>query len=119
MLEYFPRDSRAAIMHLMAAMCPHREALRWLISEMVNHVGKWPGPADFRGLLCTRYEPADGIDQWCSLPGYRPFDSESKCLAEHEQRKIQEKVGGYVLDEESRELVKKLNRGVKQIGAKA
>ena len=96
MLRYFPSDTRASVMHLLAKICPHREALEWLVGELVNHVGEWPGPAEVRGLLCTRYDAADGIDGWCNLPGYRAEDYESRHLAEHDQRKTQERIGGSV-----------------------
>jgi hypothetical protein len=99
MLEYFPKEARGAVMTLLRNMVPHKQALDWLVAECVNHIGKWPGPAELRGLLCTRYDPADGIDQWCSLPGYSAADAEAKALAEHEQRKIQERVGGCVAEE--------------------
>jgi hypothetical protein len=104
MLQFFPKESRGAVLTLLRKMVPHKTALTWLISECVNHIGKWPGPAELRGLLCTRYDPADGIDQWCSLPGYSAADAEAKTIAEHEQRKIQERVGGYV-SEEYREIL--------------
>ena len=73
-LEFFPSDpgTRAAIGLLLAKMCPHREALDWLVAEMVNHVGKWHGPTELRGLLCTRYKPSDDVEETCSLPGYTP-----------------------------------------------
>ena len=99
MLEYFPKEARGAVMTLLRSMVPHEQALDWLVAECVNHIGKWPGPAELRGLLCTRYDPADGIDTWCSLPGYSAADAEAKALAEHEQRKIQERVGGCVAEE--------------------
>lgn len=108
MLDYFPRDSRAAVMTLLARMCPHRRALKWLVNEAVNHVGKWPGPAELRGMLCTRFDPADGVDHWCSLPGYTAADAEAKQIELHEQRKMQEKIGGYV-SEENADFVKRLS----------
>jgi hypothetical protein len=117
MLEYWRSEMRPAVMKLLANMCPNPKALRWLTAEVVNHVGKWPGPAELRGLLCTRYDPADGIDQWCSLPGYTAQDAEAKSIAEHEQRKMQESIGGYVADE-SKEMVRQLGAGLKAIGGK-
>jgi enoyl-CoA hydratase/carnithine racemase len=99
MLPFFPQEARASVMMLLAKMCPHRRALRWLVEEVVNHVGKWPGPAELRGLLCTRYDPADGIDHWCSLPGYTAADAEARHYAQHEQLKTQENIGGYLGEE--------------------
>ena len=51
----------------------------------MNHVGSWPGLAELRGILCSRYDAADGIDQWSTLPGYRADDAEMKHLEAHER----------------------------------
>jgi hypothetical protein len=87
MLEYWPSSPaiRAEIHVLLAKMVPHREALDWLIDELVNRVGRWPGPAELRGILCSRYDPADGIDAWSTLPGYTAEDGEARYLQTHEQ----------------------------------
>jgi hypothetical protein len=108
MLRYWMPELRAPVMSLLAAMCPHREALQWLVAELVNHVGYWPGPSDVRGLLCNRYDPADGVDAWCSLPGYRAEDNEARHYGLHEQRKIQERSGGFVGEEASRDLIRQI-----------
>jgi len=79
-LPYFPSESRGAIMTMLRRMCPSRTALRWLVSEAVNHLNKWPGMAELRGILCMRYDAADGIDQWSTLSGYRPEDGEMEHL---------------------------------------
>ena len=113
-LPYFPHESRAAIVALLVRMVPHRRALRWLVGEFMNHIGKWHGPAELRGVLCYRFDPEDGIDQWSSLPGYSAEDGEARALAEHEQRKMQDSVGGYIAPE-SGELIKQLTSGVKGI----
>jgi hypothetical protein len=78
MLSYYPTDpgAQAAVMELLAAMCPHREALDWLVDAMVNRVGKWPGPAELRGVLCWHCRPADGIEAPCSLAGFTAADGE-------------------------------------------
>lgn len=113
MLEYFPRDSRASVMNLLRTICPHRRALKWLVSELINHVGKWPGPADVRGLLCLRFDPADGVDQWCTLPGYTAEEQEAKHLERHKQLKEAE---GYIA-EESKEILRQLDSNIKRIPA--
>jgi hypothetical protein len=87
-MRFFPAEGRAAIMRELAAMCPHREALRWLVSEALAHVPIWPGLAELRGLLCTRYDAADGRDAYCTLPGYSPTDQEAKHLEAHENLKL-------------------------------
>lgn len=85
MLKYWPSDpaTRAEIGGLLARMVPHREALQWLVRVMVDRIGEWPGPAELRALLCTRYRPADGIERDCSIPGYRPQDYEAQAIERH------------------------------------
>jgi len=87
MLEYFPKEARVSVKLLLAKICPHTEALHWLTNTLVNHIGKWPGPAEVRGLLCTRYDAADGIDQWCSLPGFTAEENYQRHLEQHKQLK--------------------------------
>lgn len=111
MLAFFPHEARASVMTLLRTMCPHRRALKWLVAETVNHVGKWPGPAELRGLLCTRFDAADGIDHWCTLPGYTAEEQEAKHLERHAQLTGAE---GYIA-EESNQLVRQLAKGLKRI----
>lgn len=75
--------AQAALMEFLALICPHREALEWLVSELVNKVGEWPGPADVRGLLSVKYMPADGLRTDCGIPGYRPQDFEAREIDRH------------------------------------
>lgn len=83
-LPFFPQDSRGAVMEFVAQICPHREALEWLISRAVE-LDKWPGLGEIRGLLCTKWDAADGIDRYCSLPGYSGGECESRHLEQHLQ----------------------------------
>lgn len=114
MMPFFPSEARGAVMHLLAKMCPHKEALDWLIAECVNRVGRWPGPAELRGLLCTRFDAADGIDGYCNLPGYTAAEMESRHIEKHEQLKA----SGW--EQQAEEQFKKIADGVKlrQIAAK-
>jgi hypothetical protein len=90
MLPYFPHESRAAVITLLAKMCPDKRALRWLIDATISHAKVWPGPSELRGLLCTRYNAADGIDEpSCSIPGFTAEEAEAKFLAQHENVKVQ------------------------------
>lgn len=100
MCEYFPSEAgaRGAIQLLLARMCPDREALEWLVREFVDRIGKWHGPVELRGILCTRYKPADGIEASSSLPGYRPEDAYERHLEQHAQRKC----GGWLEGAEGR-----------------
>jgi hypothetical protein len=92
MLDFWPAspETRAEIGKLLAQMVPHREALDYVLDELINRVGKWPGPKEVRGILCSRYEPADGVDEWCTLPGLNAASGEQRTLLEHEERKLQQ-----------------------------
>lgn len=112
MCEFFPTDPgvQAAVMNLLAKMCPSREALAWLMDTMVNRVGKWHGPKELRGVLCTRYPPADSIEATSSIAGFTPEDGYAQSLAEHEQLKA----GGWWTPpalEEDRALVLQITEG--------
>jgi hypothetical protein len=94
-LPFFPQEAKASVVTYLARMCPHKRALRWLVDEVVNHVRSWPGLAELRGILCNRFDPADGIDQWSTLPGYRAEDNEARYLEGHEEQKRQELNGSF------------------------
>jgi hypothetical protein len=100
---------RAVVMELLMKMCNNRQELNWLVDEVVNKIGTWPGPRELRGIYCTRFDPADGVDAWCSLPGYRASDGEQRTIEAHEQIKA----GGY-LPEPAKENLQKLIAGAKQ-----
>ena len=109
-LPFFPHESRGAVMIMLRRMCPHRAALRWLTGQVVNHVDQWPGIAELRGILCSRYDPADGIDQWSSLPGYRAEDAEMRHIEEREQRLLEARQGE--LASESKAFIRQLAAGM-------
>lgn len=94
MLPFFPSDpgAKSAVMRLLSQMCPHRTSLKWLVSTMLNQVGKWIGPMELRGLLCWKYRPADGVESSCSVSGFTAADSESAVYDEHKQLQA----GGWV-----------------------
>ena len=78
MLKFFPQgQAQKAIAIFLEQICGDADRLQWLVAQLVNHVGEWPGPAEVRGLLCTRYRPADGQEANCTLPGYSPADGEA------------------------------------------
>lgn len=79
-LRFFPAESvaRAAVMDLLSRMVEKKEHLDWLVVIMIDQVGEWHGPKELRGVLCTRYKPMDGIDVYCSIPGFTAADSEAK-----------------------------------------
>ncbi len=79
LLRFFPAEdiARASIMELLSRMIGTVEQLDWLVVTMIDRVGEWPGPKELRGVFCTRFKPADGIEAWCSLPGFTAADSEA------------------------------------------
>jgi hypothetical protein len=101
-MKFFPADpgAWAALAELLAKICPHREALEWLVTTLQNRVAEWPGAHAIRGLLCTRYEPDDGIDEYCTIPGFRPEDCEARHYEQHQALQS----GGYELPPEWKQL---------------
>jgi hypothetical protein len=112
-MKYFPRESRASVMDFLSRICPHKRALTWVVAEMLNHVADWPGLAELRGLLCTRFDAADGVDAYCNLPGYTAAEAEAQ---HYEQHKQLTDAGGYIADP-WRELIRIAGGKVRQIGA--
>ena len=83
LLRGFPEGEgpRAALVRLLGRMVPHRRALFFLIELVVAHHDRWPGPRELRGLLCTRFDPADGIEMYAETPGFTAEDNEARFLA--------------------------------------
>lgn len=79
LLKFFPADpiARAMIVDFLAKLTGQKDRLEWLIMALVNHVGEWPGPKEVRGILCSRYKPADGIKAECSIAGFTAAEIES------------------------------------------
>lgn len=96
MLSYWPADAEGAVMELLLQMCPHSGALDWLVGVLINKIGRWPGPAEVRGLLCTRFRPADGIEGNCSLSGFSPAAMEGRAAAELQSGGAQLQITGDV-----------------------
>ena len=83
---FFPKDQRQSVMTMFRRMIPHKRALRWLIDELCDNVGNWPSGADLRGLLCSRFDAADGKDPgFCTLAGYTAAENEAKYYARNEE----------------------------------
>lgn len=79
LMKYFPSEpmQQKGLAVFLQRLCGHREGLEWLVQNLVNHVSEWPGPAEVRGIYCTRFKPADGIENFnCTLPGFTPEDGE-------------------------------------------
>ena len=96
-VPFFPpdADARLEIMHALEDMigaeivygATATERLNWLVSAAINAMRTWGGIPELRGLLCSKWKPADRIEGYSSLPGYTAEDSRSLTLAEHRNRK--------------------------------
>lgn len=91
MVRYFPADeyARELIAEELLRMVPSVDALRWLVSALVREVGEWRSLQTLRALLCTRFDPRDGIMAYdASLPysfsaEYSEFSFLEKQASEH------------------------------------
>lgn len=79
-IPFFPREEGAkfAVMRHLEKFVSGPRELRWLVDAAVGAMRKWEGVAELRGLYCTKFSPADGVESDCSLPGFTPADSEQK-----------------------------------------
>jgi hypothetical protein len=110
-IPFFPKESRASVQREMAKMCPSYKALRFVVDTAQARCTQWPGMAELRGLLCSRFDAADGIDQpHCSIQGFTAEEAEARFL---EGIKPQRK-----LSAESKEMIRQLGAGLKAIGGK-
>lgn len=79
-LAMFPSSdgARTEIMRLVDRMVSDETQLEWLVRTMVDQVGEWKGTKELRAILCTRFKPADGIEAYSELPGFRAADIEAE-----------------------------------------
>jgi hypothetical protein len=77
-IPFFPSDPAAqlVIARHVAKFVGGVKELRWLVDASVTVMQRWAGIPELRGLYCTRYKPADGIEATCMLPGYTPEELE-------------------------------------------
>lgn len=93
LLKYFPTDpaAHAGLAELLHGMVSNESQLDWLVQTLINHVGEWPGPKEVRGLFCSQFQPADGIETHTSIAGFSPADCEARNLEKSERFKQLEK----------------------------
>jgi hypothetical protein len=89
-IPYFPNESRAAVMSALRDMAPTPEALNWTVKQAVAHWDKWEGLKELRGILCSRFDAADGIDAWSSHPQFSAEAGEQKSIEKHNQLRASE-----------------------------
>lgn len=78
MLKFFPthRDAISELAEILREMCSDKEALDWLVSEVMTKLTDWPGPAGIRSILCGKFRPRDGAFSYLDVPGYRRTGSD-------------------------------------------
>ncbi len=78
-IPYFPESisARSAIGRQLEKFVSDEAKLRWLVTKAIEVMPKWTGIPEMRGLYCTRFKPADGVEAYCSLPGYRAENCEA------------------------------------------
>ncbi len=94
-LKFYPSDSTGVfdseVARLLTRMVDTAAQLNWLVAAMIDRVGEWQGPKELRGVFCTRFRPADGIEADCmTTAGFTPGDNEMRSIEAHEERKRQE-----------------------------
>lgn len=92
-IPYFPTADAATIAIAIAIgkFVDDVSRLRWLIDTAVSSMREWKGVAEMRGLYCTHFRPADGIEANCAVPGFTPADSEMGYLHDvSEPKRIEE-----------------------------
>jgi hypothetical protein len=78
-IPFFPSETgaRLAVMKALESFVRRPHELRWLIDTAVARMREWKGPAELRGLYCTRFSPRDGIEEYCTIPGFTAAESET------------------------------------------
>jgi hypothetical protein len=81
-LKFFPSgaEAGAAISELLLSLVDSDERLEWLRGAVLG-LNEWPGPGEIRGIYCTRFKPADGIEAYSALSGFSPADCEAANIA--------------------------------------
>lgn len=81
-LTHFPGEAiaRAELASMLIRMVSEPRQLEWLVTAFVDHIGAWHGPREMRAVFCTRFKPADGIEEWSAIPGFTAADSEREVI---------------------------------------
>lgn len=121
-IPYYPRDQHDIVLRQLERFVDRPERLRWLVDAAVSNMRTWTGLQELRGIYCSRFKPADGIEADCiETPGFRPDDNERAFLeaqgAEIERRRLEwQREAGALADSDSAlKAVAKL-RAVRDLG---
>jgi hypothetical protein len=79
-VKFFPTSDsdRKEIMKFVERLVGTKKQLDWLIETVINNCDEWPGAKELRGIFCTRFKPADGIEGDSAISGFTPDDGERK-----------------------------------------
>lgn len=114
-MKFFPSDpiARAEIMSILDRLVSTKHQLDWLVDTLINRVGEWPGPKEVRGVFCTKFPPADGIEADCSLGGFSSGELEgagaTASLSWHQPKLLPSGVQPVLDDPVLVEMVEELN----------
>ena len=63
-LKFFPSEpgARAMIAQMLIRICGTEERAEWLVNRVLVLYDEWPGPMELRAVLCSKFQPADGIE---------------------------------------------------------
>ena len=79
LIPFFPQTEvgQTMIISALESFVATDEQLAWLTMNAANHMRKWSGLADLRGMFCTRWKPLDGREEHCDVPGFTASDCEA------------------------------------------
>jgi hypothetical protein len=88
-IPFYPQDggTQSAISDFLAKVCPHRTALRWVVTTLAEQKQPWPGLGGIRELLCKRFAPADGVE-FGDLGSSEGDDIDCTQFPNHEQERL-------------------------------
>jgi len=80
------------VMRVLFRMIGTVQQLDWLVTTMVDNSDQWHGAAEMRGVFCTQFTPADGVEKNAQFTtGFKPADIEAEHLeANPYQKRIEE-----------------------------
>jgi hypothetical protein len=79
-IPYAPQDpdQQDALMEAIASFADKPDGLAWAVNIAVAKWNRWLGPAELRGLYCSRFRPGDGIEaDVMETPGHTAADNEA------------------------------------------
>lgn len=64
LMPFFPQSdaARAVVALELAAMCGSDDQVNWLATRFTTLFKRWPGLAELRAVLCSKFRPLDGVE---------------------------------------------------------